>query len=883
MSGSSASGSGRGTRRIRIAALVAGGAFLALAVLVQGTWRLSPPASRWVTRVLSGEAPADSGRVQARAHPRSPAWAASPVVLTEVSTVNHDVILDDDLAPSDWVELYNRTDRPVSLAGWRLAESGRPRRGWVFPALTVAPRTHLIVWASGKDRVGGAAGRRVVTLVTRRARVHHVVNDFHPPVPRGLYRARRARRVQVDIPVPAGGAYTLWMKARAQGFSGTVRVRVRGFAPTVVPVPGGRHRHLVVGAEGGVALPGPGVYSVDVVAVSGDVDVAHLAFARAGPIHDRYARHVHAGFRLGRDREGVMLVDAMGAVRDELLPASHSPTSTLQREPGRRGWTEGPPTPAGQTFSRGLDLTTYPSQSPGPLRVDAGHPPGVEEVRYTLDGRVPTLEAPRLEGPLELTRPTALRLRGSSGGVPVTPIVTRQFWVGPPPAGPAFMLALDPGLISDPEIGIEPNDRWRRQQDLPDDPALGPFRHTRSRAWARARRAWIKPAHLLLLDRDGVLFDGRARVRRFTRAMGPGMGFHVRTRDPVRPARDLFARALPEPGRSFIMDEDALNMPGYDVVRAAGGVAPRTAWGLAAINGAAPRWKVLIEPVDADFLVSRWGHARFDLLKGKQTIVVKRGTTAAFDALFQRLERAPFTAADLAPLIDLPGLIALHFAAVFLATGHDGEWWQAMYGVDRDRTPPLHHVIGWDLDQPMLEGVDHDTMAVQRSYIGRHDGRNAFLAVRVVLALFDTDPLFRQRYLRHAERTLNHVLTPAWWDAKRREAGWSTEPAWAERITRLFHERPAFLFRTLANDHGLPPARVVRVDVQGRGPVTVDGYAYERAYTGRYFGGGTVEIVVPSERRAAFRHFTVNGRREPGPVLRAPVTEDLAIAVRFED
>jgi hypothetical protein len=818
--------------------------------------------------------------MQARAHPRRVAWDSSPVVLTEVSTGNHDVILDDDLAPSDWIELYNRSDRPVSLAGWRLVESGRPRRGWVFPDITLAPRAHQIVWASGQDRVGGAAGRRVNTLVTRRARVHHVVNDVHPPVPSGTWAKREARRVQVDIPVPQGGADTLWMKARARGVSGAVRVRVRGFGPTVVQVPGGRHRHLVVGAEGGVELPAPGVYSVDVVAVTGDVDVAHLAFARAGPVHDRYARHVHAGFRLARGREGVMLVDATGAVRDELLPMDHPPTSTIQRGPGT-AWAVGPPTPAGRAFSPAPDLAAYPSISPGPVRLEPALPPGVEELRYTLDGGIPTAEAPRLAGPLELTRPTALRLRGYSGGAPVTPVVTRQIWVGPPPAGPAFMLARDPRLISDPEIGIEPNDRWRRQQELADDPALGPFRLTRSRVWARARRAWIKPAHLLLLDGDGPLFEGRARVRRFTMAVGPGFGLHVRTREPVRPTRDLFGRTLAAPGRSFIMDEDALNMPSYDVVRAAGGVAPHTAWGLAAVNGDFPRWKVLIEPVDADFLRSRWGHARFDVLKGKQALVVKRGTTAAFDALFQRLERGAWTAAELAPLIDLPGLTALHLAALFLATGHNGEWWQSMFVVDRDPSPPLLRVVGWDLDQAMRMGHDHDTMGVQRSYLGRHDGRNAFLAVRVVLGLFDTDPLFRAAYLRQAERVLNHVLTPAWWEAKRREAGWSTEPEWAERVTRLFRERPAFLFGSLGRDRGLPPARVVRVDVQGRGQVAIDGYAYDGSYTGRYFAGGVVEVVVPPERRAAFRHFAVNGRPEPGPVLRVPVTEDLEIAARF--
>jgi hypothetical protein len=75
---------------------------------------------------------------------------------------------------------------------------------------------------------------------------------------------------------------------------------------------------------------------------------------------------------------------------------------------------------------------------------------------------------------------------------------------------------------------------------------------------------------------------------------------------------------------------------------------------------------------------------------------------------------------------------------------------------------------------------------------------------------------------------------------------------------------------------------VVHVDIQGRGPVAIDGYAYERAYTGRYFAGGSVELAVPAERRTAFRHFTVNGRREPASVLRVPVTEDLTIVAEFE-
>ncbi len=889
MNGSSTNASGRrrSVRSGRILALVAGGALLALAVLFQDSWHLSPPVDRLAARSTSRGAKPDSVRAHARALPRGTAPGSSPVLITEVSAVNRDVILDDDLAPSDWIEFYNRSDRSVSLAGWRLVESGRPRRGWVFPEITLAPRSYLIVWASGKDRVSSAAGRRVNTRLTRKARRYHFVDDFHTPLPGGFWEMRQARRVHVDIAVPESGRYTLWMKASAEGLSGTVSVRVQGSRSIRVTMPGGFPRNLMVGAEGGARIEGTGARTVTVVSRTGTVDVIHLALVRApagdgAQGDDRYVRHVHASFRLGRGREGVMLVDPTGAVQDETPPVDHPSTLTMQREPETLAWRVGLPTPAGRVFRPAPDLAKYPSLSPGPFQVELDRLPGVEELRYTLDGSVPTAQALRLDGPLRLTRATALRLRGYSGGAPVTSVVSRQFWVGPLPAAPTLMLALDPSLITDPEIGIELNDRWRRQQELPDDPALGPLRLTRRRAWARERRQWIKPVDLLALDRDGLLFDGRARVRRFTMAVGPGFGLHVRTRDPVRPARDIFGRTLAEPGRSIIVDEDDLDIPAYDVVRAVGGVAPLTRWGLLAVNGEPPSWRVLLEPVDDDLLRNRWGHTRFDLLKGK-AFAVKRGTTAAHEALADRLERGGSTAADLAPLIDLPHLTALHFAALFLATGESDEVWQAYFAVDHDQVPPLIHAVGWDLDHAIQEGPEHDTLAAQRQFARRSVERDTFLGVLVVLDLLDKDPAFRQGYLRYAERMMNHVLTPAWWDARRREAGGPADPRRAEEVARFFRERPTFLSRSLASGLGLPPPHVVRLSIQGERSVTIDGYPHRGPYLGRYFTGGTLELGVPPEQRGTFRHFTVNGKPEPGPALRLPVTEDLEIVARFGD
>jgi Lamin Tail Domain len=872
----------RRVRTRRIVAVALGMALLGLAALVQSEWQLSPPVRRLAGRAAYRGAKADLAHARARASLRGTIPGPSPVLITEVSAENRDVILDDDLAPSDWIELYNRSDRPVPLAGWRLAEAGRPHRGWVFPAITLPGRSYVVVWLSGKNRVGSAAGRRVNTLVTNEVNLRHEVNDSHLPLPGGNYEIAKANLVEVSLAVPGPGQYQLWMKASVEGLSGKVRVRVPGSPRVIVRVPGGgQPQNVLVGDEDGFPMAGPGPHGIEITAVTGTVHVDHLAFVRPGPLEDRFARQLHASFRLQRGRESVMLLDPWGGLRDQVPLQDLPPTLTLQREPETLTWRAGLATPAGRQMHPGPDLAAYPSLSRSPLLIAPPMPPGVEELHFTRNGSVPTMEAPRLQRPLRLTQPTVVRVRGFADGMPVTPIVTRQFWVGPAPATPTLMLALDSELIADPEIGIETNDRWRRQQDLPDDAALGPFRMTRRRDWARVRRPWIKPANLLALDADGILFDGRARVRRFTTAVGPGFGWHIKTRELLRPTRDIFGRPLTAPGRSILVDEDDLNVPSYDLVRAVGGLSAITKWGSLIVNGSTPSRRVMMEPIDEDFLLSRWGHTDFDVLKGKP-FTVKRGTSAEFDALTHLMEGRGWTATDVAPRIDLPHLMALQFAVLYMANGYNSELWQTDFMVDHGRMPPLIHAVGWDLDHG-FDDPSQDTLALQRKFVSRDNDRGPAQAMELLLALLDTDPSFRQTYVRYAERMMNHVLTSAWWDARRREAGTGIAPARAEQVARFFRARPALLSESLASGLDLPPPHVARVDVRGNRSLTIDGFPHRGRYEGRYFEGGTLEVVVPPEARAGFQYFTVNGRREAGPLLRLPVTDNLEVVARFSE
>ncbi|MBN1874423.1 MAG: CotH kinase family protein [Anaerolineae bacterium] len=74
------------------------------------------------------------------------------IVLNEYMASNSVTIDDEDGDSSDWIELYNNSTTAVNLTGFGLSDDpGDPFR-WTFPAVELGPQSHLLVWASGKNR-----------------------------------------------------------------------------------------------------------------------------------------------------------------------------------------------------------------------------------------------------------------------------------------------------------------------------------------------------------------------------------------------------------------------------------------------------------------------------------------------------------------------------------------------------------------------------------------------------------------------------------------------------------------------------------------------------------------------------------------------------------
>lgn len=79
------------------------------------------------------------------------------VFINEIMASNSSTITDEDGEYSDWIELYNSSNSPISLMGYHLSDDIEDIYKWAFPDTVILPNEYLIVFASSKDRaISGA-------------------------------------------------------------------------------------------------------------------------------------------------------------------------------------------------------------------------------------------------------------------------------------------------------------------------------------------------------------------------------------------------------------------------------------------------------------------------------------------------------------------------------------------------------------------------------------------------------------------------------------------------------------------------------------------------------------------------------------------------------
>ena len=79
-----------------------------------------------------------------------------PIRLNEIQARNAGPIQDEDGDESDWIELRNLGGLGGNLAGWYLTDDPENLSKWEIPNAQVNGNGYLMIFASGKDRIGAA-------------------------------------------------------------------------------------------------------------------------------------------------------------------------------------------------------------------------------------------------------------------------------------------------------------------------------------------------------------------------------------------------------------------------------------------------------------------------------------------------------------------------------------------------------------------------------------------------------------------------------------------------------------------------------------------------------------------------------------------------------
>jgi len=798
----------------------------------------------------------------------------SPVVINELMTLNPGDMLDERLTASDWVELYNRSDRPIPLRGCALSDSRSAARQWRFPDAVLPPRGYLTVWCSGRDEVHDPL-RRVLDMVPTGDEPWKMKYDDRAPGGIAVEfdaDADDARPYTVALNVPEEGRYELRLFAPGENAalqeSPLTRPRPAGGAGLSpegrggnsgkpdLPLPSGENAKqadlpLPSGEREGVR--GPAAHSSLRVTVDGAAPVSVAAGAdgeyrwiavpnpetadgawplapglrriglraERGKIRVREVKcrnteregprvFLHASFRLASSGESVILFGPDGAVLDYVTPPPMPPGLTYQRVPD------------------GADVFQVARPSP--------------------------------EGGPALPSPAA------TGGRARAPHA--------PPGVAVLHINTDPANLEYTDLGIF-NRRKKKGRD------------------------WERPADVRLFEGTNVYFDGRAGLRShgWRHADPDQNSFHVNFRSCY--GEDRLRRNLYDPDsavrqRCVIADASGGGWAdgiAYDVTRAIGGSAPRTRPALIFVNGRLYAPGTLVENVDDSFLLDRWGHADFDVIKRKPPRL-KRGTWDANRRLHERLRDDEalqrMTAADVAPLLDVESLTAWMLGIILCDASEGGkhitrEAFQGYFYADRRSPSPRIGLIAWDVDRSFRD-VPYDTL---RGILTRARFTTPVGAFR---ALLRNDPAYVRRFAEEAQHALNHVFREDRWRASvdryaalyeehaEDPAKWGEVFAMAQRVLR---ERPEIVRQQIAAHFALGEPHGVTVDGAEGARLLIDGCEESLPYRGRYFAGSrlTVEALPGDARRIA--GFAVNGREVAGGRLAAAVAEDLAVETRL--
>ena len=451
------------------------------------SWALVDGEFRNMTAYSPGYENSEAGHRQYR---ESISVSDGSVVINEVMADPITGLRDDEDELCDWVELYNTTDRDLSLAGLGLSDNeGKPLK-WRFPDNAVIPaKGYYIVFCTGKDRMDTiknaphsnfkiSAEKETIVLADSQGHVLDRVMIDNLPLDCSWGRNDAGQMQVFQIPTPSlpnnqSGFNQMDFNLRAMNKTGVFISEVMASNNSTTTYPKADNTDWV-------ELYNSGTETVDISdwGLSDKLDRGRRWQFPQGTVigpgeykvvmcdrltEKNTVQEPHASFKIGKlKQETITLTDPTGRVLDRMILPEMRTDVSYGRTLGIAGlFYYDTPTPFqanGEGFTGYAEKPAF-SVEPGlyysTTYVEISIPEGTQ-VFYTTDCTTPTQNSNPYHGErLELNFTTVIRARAfSTGSVKASDTLTGTFFINANHTLPVVSVVTEPDNLWNKETGM---------------------------------------------------------------------------------------------------------------------------------------------------------------------------------------------------------------------------------------------------------------------------------------------------------------------------------------------------------------------------------------------------------------------------------------------
>lgn len=412
------------------------------------------------------------------------------LMINEIMAAARSGLRDEDGDLSDWIELYNKGDQMMSLANIAISDNEQRPTKWIFPEdAYIAPGGYYLVFCSGKDRrpASGyphtnfsiAAQGETIVLSTIQGQIIDRISFSTLPADCTYGRNHATGEWEVFTVATPGAPNNHEGAAMAERYLRSLNetgVYITELISSNDQVPGitgqaatdwvelynssSEVRDLsLYGLSDNINWPSKWRFPVGTAIWPGEYKVILLDKSKYPGSN---AAELHASFALKRAGGEVMTFsDPDGRVLDRIiLPEIPTNISYGRAAEGEGFFYFDAPTPGGVNGIGFLGFAARPQLEPaGGLYSDNTKVTITAEsdaqIRYTLDGSIPTLENSTLyTDPIDITATSVLRARCFTAGLQPSDIVTATYVLKTYYTLPVVCLTTDPDELWNPERGM---------------------------------------------------------------------------------------------------------------------------------------------------------------------------------------------------------------------------------------------------------------------------------------------------------------------------------------------------------------------------------------------------------------------------------------------